>query len=52
MKNPQVSGQNSKRFRFHGHLHCTGHNPFLFSWITVFILEGVCKPITWFVYKI
>jgi len=52
MKNPQVSDQNSKRFKFYGHWHCTGHNPFLLSWIRVCILEGVWKPITSFVYKL
>ena len=52
MKNPQASDQNSKRFRFYGLLNCKGHNPFLPSWITVFILKGVWKPITSFLYKI
>jgi len=40
MKNPHASDQNSKRFRFYGLLNCKGHNPFLPSWITVFILKG------------
>jgi len=52
MKNPQASDQNSKRFTFYGLLNCKGHNPFLPSWITVFIMKGVWKPITSFFYKI
>jgi len=52
MKNPQASDQNSKRFRFYSLSNCNGHNPFLPSSITVFILKGVWKPTTSFLYKI
>jgi len=41
----QVSDQNSKRFRFDGHLNCKGHNPFLPLWITMLILKGLWRPI-------
>jgi len=41
MKNPQVSDQNSKRFRFYGLLNCKGRNPFLPLWITMLILKGL-----------
>jgi len=51
IKNPQASDENSKRFRFYGLLNCKGHNPFLPSWITVFILKGFWKPITSFLCK-
>jgi len=52
MKNPQVSDQNSKRFRFNGLLNCKGHNPFLPSWITMLILKGLRSPITSLLYKL
>jgi len=51
MKNPQASYQNSKRFRFYGLLNCKDLNLFSPSWITVFILKGVWKSITSFLYK-
>jgi len=52
MKNPQVSNQNSKRFRFYGLLNYKGHNPFLPSWITMLILKGLWRPITSLLYKL
>jgi len=52
MKNPQVSDQNSKRFRFHGLLNCKGPNTFLLPWIAVLILKGFWKPITSLLYKL
>jgi len=40
MENPQVSKQNSKRFRLYDLLNLKGHIPFLLSWTTVFIFKG------------
>jgi len=52
MKNPQVSDQSSKRFRFYGLLNYKGPNTFLPPWITVLILEGLWKSITSLLYKL
>jgi len=52
MKNPHVSDQNSKWFRFYRILNCKGHNPFLPSWITMLILKGLWKLVASLFYKL